>query len=663
MLRLSRLVALAALALAGLLSLSPPAHALKVATWNMLAYENPGEGPGLPSPYITARQPNFRIIMAALDPDLIMTEEMNSSAAKDSFLLDVLGVVEPGQWSGTWLNVNSGEGIGIFWKTALMSVSNVQGIADGGPRNALAALVKPTGYVKNGAWFRVYAVHLKAGNASSDSTTRAAEANSLRSTLNTTSTGVVGTNFLFCGDTNLYGANEECYIHLTESQTNNNGRLFDELSMPGSWHQLPGYAPYYSQCPCNSCTTVGQSGGGLDDRFDVFLTSTSMQDGAGLDYVPASYTPFGNDGQHFNTDINAYGFNNAVGLTIADALHDASDHIPVMITLQLPAHLSAPSQLSFGRAIVGGSPTATLAVGDGAAAPAATLTYSLGASSGFSAPSGGFSAAAGAGANLHALGMDASVIGATSGSVTITSNDNDTTSKAVLLDGQVVAHASPSLDSLTVTTSSLLDFGDHTSGTFTDGAVRVFDQGYGALEAQLAVTGATLTGDPRFALDGSFVPATLGAVGQTWNVHFDDSSVDPDSTYTGTLTFATSDEPLPGALPAASLSVALRAHVTSVLDAGPGAYALRFLPPRPNPTHGGTDFAFELPSAARVSLAIYDLNGRRVATLADGDVGQGRHTLRWNAQNDAGGTVSAGLYFARFETPGLRRVARLVLLP
>ena len=43
-------MAAAALALA-----ASPAHALKVATWNLMGYENPGEGPGLPSPYITVR--------------------------------------------------------------------------------------------------------------------------------------------------------------------------------------------------------------------------------------------------------------------------------------------------------------------------------------------------------------------------------------------------------------------------------------------------------------------------------------------------------------------------------------------------------------------------------------------------------------------------------
>jgi hypothetical protein len=60
---------------------------------------------------------------------------------------------------------------------------------------------------------------------------------------------------------------------------------------------------------------------------------------------------------------------------------------------------------------------------------------------------------------------------------------------------------------------------------------------------------------------------------------------------------------------------------------------------------------------------VYDLGGRRVASLAAGVLGAGRHTLRWNAQDAAGNRVAAGLYFVRFSTPGLSRVHRLALLP
>ena len=93
-------------------------------------------------------------------------------------------------------------------------------------------------------------------------------------TINNTNIVNVGPNFLLGGDTNFYGAFETGYTRLTESQADNDGRLKDNLNMPGLWNN-PGYAPYHSQSPCGEATCIG-SGGGMDDRFDMLLGSTSL---------------------------------------------------------------------------------------------------------------------------------------------------------------------------------------------------------------------------------------------------------------------------------------------------------------------------------------------------------------------------------------------------
>jgi len=90
---------------------------------------------------------------------------------------------------------------------------------------------------------------------------------------------------------------------------------------------------------------------------------------------------------------------------------------------------------------------------------------------------------------------------------------------------------------------------------------------------------------------------------------------------------------------------------------------LRFYPPRPNPLTAGATFAFDLPAPARVDLAIYDLSGRRVATIVSGDLVAGRHVEFWNARDARGGRVAAGIYFAAFETEGMAKTARVVVLP
>src|SRR5262249_60068673 len=134
-------------------------------------------------------------------------------------------------------------------------VSNAGAFGDSGPRDVLVSLVKPVGYASNAAWFRLYSFHLKAGGpATADSTTRRAECAGIRNTLNTQPTGAVGTNFVIGGDSNFYSALEGGYIRLTESQSNNNGRSKDYLTMPGNWHVEFGYAAYDTHCPCLSCS-------------------------------------------------------------------------------------------------------------------------------------------------------------------------------------------------------------------------------------------------------------------------------------------------------------------------------------------------------------------------------------------------------------------------
>src|SRR6185436_12543413 len=106
---------------------------------------------------------------------------------------------------------------------------------------------------------------------------------------------------------NIYGDGENAYFNLTTSAADNDGRCKDPLSMPGTWNQA-GYSRFHTQCPCLSqpgdCLSA-YSGGGMDDRFDIWFTSYPMQDGEGLDLVPGRYTAYGNDCNHYNNRIDA----------------------------------------------------------------------------------------------------------------------------------------------------------------------------------------------------------------------------------------------------------------------------------------------------------------------------------------------------------------------
>jgi endonuclease/exonuclease/phosphatase family metal-dependent hydrolase len=636
-----------------------PAHALRVVTWNLLDYVG-GDGS------VEYRQASARTVIAGLEPDILVTQEMNNAAARDSFLLNVLGVVEPGEWTSAYLDV-TGEGMGLFWKPAVVSVSNIAAFATTtGPRKVLQSLVKPVGYVNKAGWFRLYSFHLKAGDT--DSATRRLQCTEIRTTLNNVVQTVVGPNFLIGGDSNFYGSWEGGYIRLTESQADDDGRGRDYTPITGTWNSS-SYARHHTQSACSYCpdqtglvlpTVVDYSGGGMDDRFDLWLSSYTLQDSSGLDVV--GYIPYGNDGLHFNQDINANP-NLAVGYTIATALWTMSDHLPVVAVLQLPSKLAAASQLDFGPVITGATAGQTLAVTNIATVPGDSLRYSLAAPTGFTAAAGTFVLAAGSVTGEQTIGMDTGTAGPKSGTLTLASNDPDTSAKAVLLSGTVLRHAVASLDSLAVVTTDTLDFGELPPAAFTDQVVRVFDQGYDALQARLAVNdGVIAGGEGRFSIVGGFAATLVAGTPSSFAVHFDTTGVVNDSTYEATLTFTCADETLPGATAQPDLVVALRARAVDSNTSVPGGppAAVRFYPPRPNPSPGAFHFAFDLPMTTAVQLDVYDLSGRRVAKLLSGLTEAGRHDLTWEP---LGKTVAAGLYFVRFSIPGFTRTERIVTLP
>jgi hypothetical protein len=100
--------------------------------------------------------------------------------------------------------------------------------------------------------------------------------------------------------------------------------LFDPIETPGAWHNNSGYAAIHTQSTRTSDIGDDGSTGGMDDRFDFILVSSSLTDRV----VNDSYTAYGNDGAHFNQSIIS-GTNSAVSTEIADALYYASDHLPV----------------------------------------------------------------------------------------------------------------------------------------------------------------------------------------------------------------------------------------------------------------------------------------------------------------------------------------------
>jgi len=86
-------------------------------------------------------------------------------------------------------------------------------------------------------------------------------------------------------------------------------------------------------------------------------------------------------------------------------------------------------------------------------------------------------------------------------------------------------------------------------------------------------------------------------------------------------------------------------------------------PAAPNPFNPFTVIRYDVPGAgADVKMVVYDVSGRRVATLVDGYQSGGRKRVTWNGRNDDGNRVATGLYFYRMTIPGFEMTKKMVLL-
>jgi hypothetical protein len=517
--------------------------------------------------------------------------------------------------------------------------------------------IKPVGYSADAAEIRVYGLHLKASMGFESQ--RLAECAGLRDTLNALPPGV---RALVMGDFNFYTGLEPGMQKLLESQVNNTGRLYDPLGLQNiTWQDNLAVQPYWTQSPCKTGDTgcaSGASTGGLDDRFDLILPTSPWKDGDGLGFVPGTYISVGNDGLHHNNSIQDPP-TIPEGASYASALHAVSDHLPVRVDITVPAKVNASTApIAFGTVIVGATASQNLTVSNPAVAPADTLEYAYVAPAGFTAPTGTISVLPGNN-SIDAIALNTATAGSHSGNLAISSNDVDTPSQLVALSGTVLDHAAASLDSLVAITALTLDFGDHSAGSFDNGLARVHDFGYDALQARLQVGTAVFSGPAasRFSMPGGFVPVLVSGTAATWSVAFDDAGAPSDSTYNADLTFGTADEALPGAAPQASLTVHLRARVTSATTGVPVAgmpTRTQLYNPAPNPMRGtGGTIRFDLATSAHARLEVFDLSGRRVATLADDDFTPGSYSRSWNTRHDDGSAAGAGLYFVRLSGRGL----------
>ena len=82
----------------------------------------------------------------------------------------------------------------------------------------------------------------------------------------------------------------------------------------------------------------------------------------------------------------------------------------------------------------------------------------------------------------------------------------------------------------------------------------------------------------------------------------------------------------------------------------------------PNPFNPSTMIPYQLPTAMYVRLEVFNILGQRVATLVDGEQPAGFHTASWDATDEAGQAVGAGVYLYRLSGAGVQATRSMLLI-
>ena len=83
----------------------------------------------------------------------------------------------------------------------------------------------------------------------------------------------------------------------------------------------------------------------------------------------------------------------------------------------------------------------------------------------------------------------------------------------------------------------------------------------------------------------------------------------------------------------------------------------------PNPFNPATTIVYSIEKDGPVTMAIYDIAGRRIRSLMDGKMTEaGSHTIMWDGLDDRGKSVSSGVYFCRFLGAEQTSSTKMILL-
>ena len=442
-------------------------------------------------------------------------------------------------------------------------------IATGASRNTDRWTLRLNGYTGAGSTFVVYGAHLKASTGSSNVAERESGVLAIRANADAFGPGA---QVMYMGDMNFYTSTEPGYQAFVAP---GNAMAVDPYG-DGNWNTAAS-AVVHTQSP-RTIVADGLVGGGMDDRFDFILPSAALADGAGFSLIPGTCRAFGNDGNHYNLAINAgsnsyYPGQSSRSNALANALHDAADHIPVLLEMRMPAWCVATLG-SYPTRVVQGASGVTVPVRVSNDAPGDftvgidPLGYSAAGSGVLSGSGSGTAPLSPAVATVN-LPVNTATVGLRTGTATVTSANQgvQNPSTALGVSVRVVRPSNPSFSIGADVNETTVDFLDAVAGgEAVEESVMVANSGFGTDQSLLNVDSITVTPGP-FSLVGIEGGSNVGGGAASVSFALDPSGLAPGE-YLAIATIVTRDESVPGA-GTASIQATLRAVVAPGSGAGP----------------------------------------------------------------------------------------------
>jgi len=297
---------------------------------------------------VANREDDLEFILSDYQPDLFLVCELNNSTGANSVLDITRTAIDSNFEMATFVSNTSDDLSGdsnelqnlLYYDSNKFTLDEETIIStDLRDFNVYKLLLNTVDQGTNPIELYVIVCHLK---ASAGPVNELRRFNMVVELENYLSTLPADSNVLLGGDLNVYSGNEPAFQLLL--QDTNNITLADPINRVGNWSNNPNFVDVFTQST-RTQSGLGGSAGGFDDRFDFILTSENLLGTASITYVDDSYEAYGNNGLSacYNRAINSSDCaipGSPYSFQVRNALHNFSDHLPVILSLEANVTLS-----------------------------------------------------------------------------------------------------------------------------------------------------------------------------------------------------------------------------------------------------------------------------------------------------------------------------------